>query len=150
MRLLCLLCKAFSTSRPTYICNLFPSMGNSHHQVIRLIHWFPMHHFFYPLKRSGNRLVLWYFPGTEKGGIGNVWVNTLSTRSEYLKNSFIPNVANEWNKLNADICSSTSYNKLCNTLLKLQGMLKGRPLILIINTNTNNNNLDAIKLQDCG
>ena len=48
MRLLCLLCKAFSTSRPTYICNLFPSMGNSHHQVIRLIHWFPMHHFSTP------------------------------------------------------------------------------------------------------
>ena len=95
-------------------------------------------------------MVLWYFPGIEKGGIGNVWVNTLSTRSEYLKNSFIPNVANEWNKLHADICSSTSYNILRNTLLKLQGMLKGRPLILIINTNTNNNNLDAIKLQDCG
>ena len=44
------------------------------------------------------------------------------------------------------MCSSPSYNILRNTLLKLQGLLKGRPLILIINTNTYNNNLDAIKL----
>ena len=146
MRLLCLLCKVFSTSRPTYICNLYPSMGNSHHHSNSLYTLVPNAPFFYSLKRSGNRKVLWCFLGIEKGWIGNVWVNTLSSRSEYFKNFFIPNAANEWNKLNTDICSSPSYNILRNTLLKLQGLLKGRPLILIINTNTYNNNLDSIKL----
>ena len=146
MRLLCLLCKVFSTSRPTYICNLYPSMGNSHHHSNSLYTLVPNAPFFYSLKRSGNRKVLWCFLGIEKGWIGNVWVNTLSSRSEYFKNSFISNAANEWNKLNADICSSPSYNIPRNTLLKLQGLLKGRPLILIINTNTYNNNLDSIKL----
>ena len=42
--------------------------------------------------------------------------NTVSCKSEYFKNSFIPNVINEWNKL--DIRSSTSYNLFLNTLLK--------------------------------
>ena len=45
---------------------------------------------------------------------------------------FIPNVANEWNKLNTDVCSFALYNILRNTLLKLLGTLKERPLILII------------------
>ena len=35
--------------------------------------------------------------------------NTVSCKSEYFKNSFIPNVINEWNKLDPDICSSSSY-----------------------------------------
>ena len=44
--------------------------------------------------------------------------NMVSCKSEYFKNSFIPNVINEWNKLDTDIRSSTSYNLFCNTLLK--------------------------------
>ena len=36
--------------------------------------------------------------------------NTVSCKSEYFKNSFIPNVINEWIKLDPDIRSSTSYN----------------------------------------
>ena len=44
--------------------------------------------------------------------------NTVSCKSEYFKNSFIPNVINEWNKLDPDILSSTSYNLFRNTLLK--------------------------------
>ena len=44
--------------------------------------------------------------------------NTVSCKSEYFKNSFIPNVINEWNKLDPDIRSSTSYNLFRNTLLK--------------------------------
>ena len=44
--------------------------------------------------------------------------NTISCKSEYFKNSFIPNVINEWNKLDPDIRSSTSYNLFRNTLLK--------------------------------
>ena len=44
--------------------------------------------------------------------------NTVSCKSGYFKNSFIPNVINEWNKLDSDILSSTSCNLLCNTLLK--------------------------------
>ena len=43
--------------------------------------------------------------------------NTVSCKSEYFKNSFIPNVINEWNKLDPVIRSSTSYNLFCNTLL---------------------------------
>ena len=45
-------------------------------------------------------------------------LNKVSCKSEYFKNSFIPNVINEWNKLDPDIRSSTSYNLFCNTLLK--------------------------------
>ena len=45
-------------------------------------------------------------------------INTVSCKSEYFKNSFIPNVINEWNKLDPDNRSSTSYNLFCNTLLK--------------------------------
>ena len=44
--------------------------------------------------------------------------NTVSCKSEYFKNSFIPRVINEWNKLDPDIRSSTSYNLFRNTLLK--------------------------------
>ena len=44
--------------------------------------------------------------------------NTVSCKSEYFKNSFVPNVINEWNKLDPDIRSSTSYNQFRNTLLK--------------------------------
>ena len=44
--------------------------------------------------------------------------NMISCKSEYFKNSFIPNVIHEWNKLDPDICSSASYNLFRNTLLK--------------------------------
>ena len=44
--------------------------------------------------------------------------NTVSCKSVYFTNSFIPNVINKWNKLNPDICSSTSYNLFRNTLWK--------------------------------
>ena len=55
--------------------------------------------------------------------------NTVSCKSEYFKNSFIPNVINEWNNLfhslmtsgsnlDPDIQSSTSYDLFRNTLLK--------------------------------
>ena len=44
--------------------------------------------------------------------------NLVSFKSEYFKNSFIPNVIYEWNKLDPDICSSASYNLFRNTLLK--------------------------------
>ena len=44
--------------------------------------------------------------------------NTVFCKSEYFKNSFIPNVINEWNKLDPDICSSTFYNLFRKTLLK--------------------------------
>ena len=39
----------------------------------------------------------------------------VSCKSEYFKNSFVPN---EWNKLDLDICSSISYNLFRNALLK--------------------------------
>ena len=44
--------------------------------------------------------------------------NKVSCKSECFKNSFIPNVINEWNKLDPDIRSSTSYNLFRNKLLK--------------------------------
>ena len=44
--------------------------------------------------------------------------NLVTCKSEYFKNSFIPNVIYEWNKLDPDIRSSASYNLFCNTLLK--------------------------------
>ena len=44
--------------------------------------------------------------------------NTFSCKSEYFKNSFIPIVINEWNKLDPDIRSSTSYSLFRNALLK--------------------------------
>ena len=44
--------------------------------------------------------------------------NTVSCKSEYFNNSFIPIVINEWNKLDPDIRSSTSYNLFRNILLK--------------------------------
>ena len=44
--------------------------------------------------------------------------NTVSCKSEYFKNSFIPNVINKWNKLDRGIRSSTPYNLFRNTLLK--------------------------------
>ena len=44
--------------------------------------------------------------------------NMISCRSEYSKNSFIPNVINEWNQLDPDMHSFSLYNLFCNTLLK--------------------------------
>ena len=44
--------------------------------------------------------------------------NTVYNKSEYFKNSFIPNVINGWDKLDPDICSSTLYSLFRNTLLK--------------------------------
>ena len=44
--------------------------------------------------------------------------NLVTCKSEYFKNSFIPNVIYEWNELDPDICSSASYNLFRNTLLK--------------------------------
>ena len=45
--------------------------------------------------------------------------NTVSCKSEYFKNSFVPNVINEWNELDPDICSSSTLFR--NTLLKFIG-----------------------------
>ena len=42
----------------------------------------------------------------------------VSSKSEYFKNSFIPNVIYEWNKLDPHIRSSASYNLFRNTLLQ--------------------------------
>ena len=44
--------------------------------------------------------------------------NLVSFKSEYFKNSFIPNVIYEWNKLDPHIRSSASYNLFRNTLLQ--------------------------------
>ena len=44
--------------------------------------------------------------------------NTVSCKSEYFKNFFVAIVINEWNKLDLDIPSSTSYNLFRNILLK--------------------------------
>ena len=44
--------------------------------------------------------------------------NLVSHESEFFKNSFIPNVVYEWNKLDPDIRSSASYDLFRNTLLK--------------------------------
>ena len=44
--------------------------------------------------------------------------NLVSFKSEYFKNSFIPNVIYEWNKLDPHIRSSASYNPFRNTLLQ--------------------------------
>ena len=44
--------------------------------------------------------------------------NLVSCKSEYFKNSFIPNVIYEWNKLDSDICSSALCNLFRNKLLK--------------------------------
>ena len=43
--------------------------------------------------------------------------NTAFSRSKYFKNSFIPNVVNEWDRLDPDIRSSTSYSLFRNILL---------------------------------
>ena len=45
--------------------------------------------------------------------------NTVSCKSEYFKNSFVPNVINEWNELDPDIRSSSTLFR--NTLLKFIG-----------------------------
>ena len=58
--------------------------------------------------------------------------NMVSCKSEYFKNSFIPNVINEWNKLDPGIRSSTSYNLFRNTLLKFISPVQ---IILLININ---------------
>ena len=44
--------------------------------------------------------------------------NLVTCKSEYFKNSFIPNVIYEWNKLDPHIRSSASYNLSRDTLLK--------------------------------
>ena len=44
--------------------------------------------------------------------------NTVAHRSEYFKNSFIPNILNEWNKIDADVRFSTSCDLFLNKLLK--------------------------------
>ena len=44
--------------------------------------------------------------------------NLVTCKSEYFKNSFIPNVIYEWNKLDPHIRSSASYNLFRNTLLQ--------------------------------
>ena len=44
--------------------------------------------------------------------------NTVSCKSEYFKNFFIPNVINAWSKLDSNIRSSTLYNLSRNTFLK--------------------------------
>ena len=44
--------------------------------------------------------------------------NLVTCKSEYFKNSLIPNSIYEWNKLDPDILSSASYNLFRNTLLK--------------------------------
>ena len=46
------------------------------------------------------------------------WFNTVSSRSKYFKNIFIPNAANESNKLDLGIRSSTSHKLFCNILHK--------------------------------
>ena len=55
--------------------------------------------------------------------------NMVSCKSEF-KNSFNPNVINEWNKLDPSIRSSTSYNLFRNTLLKF---ISPAQIILFIN-----------------
>ena len=43
--------------------------------------------------------------------------NSFSSRIEYFKNSFFPNVICEWNKLNSEICNSGSFNIFRKSLL---------------------------------
>ena len=57
--------------------------------------------------------------------------NLVTCKSEYFKNSFIPNVIYEWNKLDPDIRSSFSSNLFRNTL-GLLGLLRERRSILMI------------------
>ena len=57
--------------------------------------------------------------------------NTVFCKSEYFKNSFNPNVINEWNKLDPVIRSSTSYNLFRNTLLNFIWPVQKRPLIFM-------------------
>ena len=45
--------------------------------------------------------------------------NTVSSKAGYFKKSFIPNVINEWNKLDPDIRSSASCNLFGNSSLKV-------------------------------
>ena len=58
--------------------------------------------------------------------------NMVSCKSEF-KNSFNPNVINEWNKLDPSIRSSTSYNLFRNTLLKFISPAQIILLIIINN-----------------
>ena len=58
--------------------------------------------------------------------------NMVSGKSEFFKNSFIPNVINEWNKLDPGIRSSTPYNLFRNILLKFISRVQ---IILFININ---------------
>ena len=54
--------------------------------------------------------------------------NMVSCKSEYFKNSFIPNVINKWNKLNPDISSSASYSLFGNALVKFIRPVQRKPL----------------------
>ena len=55
-----------------------------------------------------------------------------SYKCEDFINSFIPNVINEWNKLDPGIHSSTSYNLFRNRLLKFISPVQ---IISLININ---------------
>ena len=50
-----------------------------------------------------------------------------SYKSEYFKNSFIPNVINKWNKLYLNIYRSTSYDLFRNTLIKIFRSAQWKP-----------------------
>ena len=63
-------------------------------------------------------LYLWSFTTIEKFSQHVNSFNLVYCESEYFKNSFIPNVIYEWNKLDPDNRSSASYNLFRNTLLK--------------------------------
>ena len=67
--------------------------------------------FFYSLKTSENRKVFWYFPGIEKGYIGNNWVNWIffcNTRWHFLFLScswvcFVIKTKNRWHFITVNI-----------------------------------------------
>ena len=52
----------------------------------------------------------------------NTKVPSFKCRTEYFKNSFFPNVITEWNKLDVDIKSMTSYTAFENALLSFTGL----------------------------
>ena len=86
-------------------------------------------------KNASGRLVLYIYdllPSIRSSRRHVNSFNMVSCKSEYFKNSFIPNLINEWNKLDPCIRSSTSYNLFRNTLLKLISPVQ---IILLININ---------------
>ena len=52
----------------------------------------------------------------------NTNVPSFKCRAEYFKNSFFPNVITEWNKLDINIKSMTSYTAFENALLSFTGL----------------------------